>query len=386
MSFLYQTGMSIADFGATTALTGGVGGGIGAGAGKAANLIIQGGRSATMTFQDAKKRGATDEQALAAGTAAGIAEAVFEKVSLDSFIKMGGSGKAALLKNILKQSGVEASEEAATEMANAISDMIIMGGLSNYNIAVEGYMAQGMSREEAQGRAAGDTAANIGQAALGGAISGGVVGSVGGFCGNASGKAAAPASTVINTQPLGTKADMGVATGEGGIIYSEGYTQDDITRIKKEGRTFRNVIVGIDTTVSEFFNKWKDGRKSSDGEKLEKLYLGKTTDVANEDISNILGYDVDGRDFIITNDGVKHIFNRHGANGTATRQGSPEVTPEFLICYRKLWHSLMWSGRGILARTEDKELNLKKSFLMARPYISSLTTEVAECWRAKRCI
>ena len=28
-------------------------------------------------------------------------------------------------------------------------------------------------------------------------------------------------------------------------------------------------------SVSEFFNKWKNGRKSHAGEKLEKLYLGK---------------------------------------------------------------------------------------------------------------
>jgi len=126
----------------------------------------------------------------------------------------------------------------------------------------------------------------------------------------------------------------GTESGGGGkptsVTYSESYTQEDIPRVRKEGKTFRNLIAGIDTTVTDFFNKWKNGRKSHAGEKLEKLYLGKTTDIANEDISNILGYDVDGRDFIITNDGVKHILDRHGKEGEATRQGNTEVGTEII--------------------------------------------------------
>lgn len=130
--------------------------------------------------------------------------------------------------------------------------------------------------------------------------------------------------------------EAAIRAGQGGnalpqtAAYSESYTQEDIPRIRKEGKTFRNVIAGIDTTVSEFFNKWRNGRKSHSGDKLEKLYLGKTTDVANEDISNILGYDVDGRDFIITNDAVKHVFDHHGNAQAEIRRGNLPLTNDIL--------------------------------------------------------
>ena len=43
-----------------------------------------------------------------------------------------------------------------------------------------------------------------------------------------------------------------------------------------------------------------------------------------------MGYDVDGRDFIITNDDVKHIFDRHGENGDTTVRGGFPVTDDII--------------------------------------------------------
>ncbi len=125
-------------------------------------------------------------------------------------------------------------------------------------------------------------------------------------------------------------AEEGVANGEGTIAYRQDYDADDVQRIRKEGKTFKNIVANIDTTVSEFFDRWKNGRKSHEGEKLEKLYLGKTTDIANEDISNILGYDVEGRDFIITNDGIRHIFDHHGNNQVEINRGNLPLTKEVI--------------------------------------------------------
>lgn len=47
------------------------------------------------------------------------------------------------------------------------------------------------------------------------------------------------------------------------------------------------------------------------GEKLEKLYLGKLDAATLEQVSDILGYDIQSRDVIVTNDDVKHILDRH---------------------------------------------------------------------------
>ena len=78
--------------------------------------------------------------------------------------------------------------------------------------------------------------------------------------------------------------------------------------IRREGKTFRNLVAGFDTSVSAFFDKWSGGRKNSQGEKLEKLYLGMLTDAQRKTVGDILGYPVSERNVIVTNDDVRHIL------------------------------------------------------------------------------
>lgn len=169
--FLYDTGMSIADSTSVALMTGGTG------VGQVASLGIMGLGAASDTTLEAIRRGASQEQAFQMGALAGIAEAAFEKFSVEGFWKAAQAGtRGAVLKNILRQSGIEASEEICTEITNIITDDLIMGGMSEYNAAVEAYMKQGMSREDAERKANTGLAARIGLAGLGGALSGGVSG------------------------------------------------------------------------------------------------------------------------------------------------------------------------------------------------------------------
>ncbi len=92
--------------------------------------------------------------------------------------------------------------------------------------------------------------------------------------------------------------------------------------IRREGKTFRNLVAGFDTKVSDFFNKWRTGRTNAGGEKLEKLYLGKMSDHVRSQVADILGYAVDERDVIVTNDDVKHIFDHHGDAQTEAQEGN----------------------------------------------------------------
>ena len=178
-SFLYNTGMSIANNAALVAMTGGTP------VGQAANLAIMGLGSSSDNTKDALRRGATQKQALQLGALAGIAEVLFEKVSLDNFVKLSAPGaRGAFLKNVLKQAGIEASEEIATEVANIIADNAVMGDLSNYNIAVDAYVSDGMSREEAEKKASIDSFMNVLLAGAGGALSGSVMGAGGQAVGN----------------------------------------------------------------------------------------------------------------------------------------------------------------------------------------------------------
>lgn len=90
------------------------------------------------------------------------------------------------------------------------------------------------------------------------------------------------------------------------------YTAEEAAAKRKDARTFRNIIAGIDTSISDFFDRWKSGRKSHLGEKLEQLYIAPMPNNMAEDISKIVGYNVNGRDFIVTSDDVKHVMDQHG--------------------------------------------------------------------------
>lgn len=167
--FLYDTAMSGADSLAMAPL-----GGVGAamlGAGAASDAVI-----------DAKDRGATDGQAIAQGLAQGVAEGLFEKFSIGNLKGMKdvpvNSVKDAL-KNTAKSMGINASEEAFTEIANSITDSLIMGDNSNFDRAVAAYQKAGMPGEKAILRAMTDTVQQVVLAGLGGALMGGAFAGVG---------------------------------------------------------------------------------------------------------------------------------------------------------------------------------------------------------------
>lgn len=164
-SFLYQTGMSTVDSAAQVAAFG------------PAATVFMGGAAASSTASDIIQRGGTSSQAFWGGLAAGAAEAVFEKLSVDNLLKAKDvTSVKTLIREAVKQSGVEASEEMLTEIANIISDSMIMGEKGNYAQAVAAYEAQGMSREDAQKKAVLDSIGQVLWAGAGGAISGGLTG------------------------------------------------------------------------------------------------------------------------------------------------------------------------------------------------------------------
>lgn len=173
-SFLYNNGMSMADSLATLAIGGATG------LHGAADVIL-GGAAASQAITDAYDRGASDSQAMSVGLLYGTAEALFEHISLDKlrmFHTSAAAGKKTaktLVKDMLKQSFVEGSEEVCTDIANVISDAIVMADKSEINQTIAAYQADGMSEDEATRRAWLDWLGQTAQDFAGGAISGGVM-------------------------------------------------------------------------------------------------------------------------------------------------------------------------------------------------------------------
>lgn len=168
LSTAYQIGMSIVDNAAAAAVQ--------ATTGIPAAAILSTGAGASAA-QAAKERGGSDGQALVMGLLAGAAEQIFETKAFESLFSIGDPNTTrGVVRDILHQMGVEAGEEAATSVANTISDAVVMMENSEVQQSIRAYMDSGMSEEEAQKQAFLDLVMGIGVDALAGAVSGGVLG------------------------------------------------------------------------------------------------------------------------------------------------------------------------------------------------------------------
>lgn len=170
-SFLYNTGMSMADFASLLPLNAVPGG-------QALSLGIMGTSAGVGAANDVINNGGTIDNAVKTGIAAGIAETLFEKVSLEQLSAFKASGKStfrAAVGNVLKGAFTEGSEEAFTDLANRLTDDAINKDLSSYNLTKKNYMEQGMSEAEAENAASWDFWKNVGLDFAGGAVSGGVL-------------------------------------------------------------------------------------------------------------------------------------------------------------------------------------------------------------------
>lgn len=169
---VYNLGMSVADSAAAALLTKGLGA-IGVPQKLASGLgsSLLGGNAASQGMIEAIANGATDEQALQLGLMNGLYESLFEAVSIDNLTKDTATG---FFKTMLKQGGIEASEEAMTTIANTFADIAIMAENSDYEKNISAYMEQGMTREEAEKQAFLDSVIQVGWDAFGGFLSGGV--------------------------------------------------------------------------------------------------------------------------------------------------------------------------------------------------------------------
>ena len=173
-SVAYNIGTSMMDSGATAALAA-------IGVPPMVGSAFLGGSAATAAMVDAKERGIDDTNALWTGLFAGVAETLFEDVSLERLLTLKpAQGTLAkrlrtTMKNVGLQAATEGSEELFTSFANYITDRAINGGLSEYETAVRAYMDQGMSHQAATAKASADLAGQMAMDFVAGGIAGGLM-------------------------------------------------------------------------------------------------------------------------------------------------------------------------------------------------------------------
>ena len=232
-SLVYNAGLSGVDSIAQAALLGGnpILVGIGAGAGAFSDTVTS-----------AKEKGASDSQAMAAGVASGIAESLFEQISLGNLkamAKVNPKGLRDVVLNFGKSLAVEGSEEAMTEAANIVADAIIMGDVSDYNIAKNTWMEAGYSEEEAEKQALKELIARVAMAGAGGMIMG--AGTSG------AGMAYSAANTYNTGRQINQSGNLGELIGQGlsTDAASDAYTQAaQLAQKQLEGARIGNYETG----------------------------------------------------------------------------------------------------------------------------------------------
>lgn len=420
--FLYGTGMSALDSAASAAAGNLVGGALantGAGikaAGKVAEAVgggILGLSAANSTMRDIKARGGNDDQAVIGGAVSGIFEGLFEKVSIGNFNKLKEVDPRSMrdvAMNILKSTGVNFSEEAATEIANIAYDTIANGDISNYKLMIAAYEKHGLSEAEAKKKVAGDLALQVVEAGAGGALMGagfGVVGSGLGYLNhrkqgtNITGKTVAGFAGGEQTQIAQRLESLGENTQDAvrlSAVVQKQAEGDKLTRAEK--RLFRgsenaqNVAAEIKNGTSDaaedsqlslkkdietikqeykkavnpkivdFVERVRNLKDKNVAGKI-KIELSSVNEREVQDIKKLTGIDTSEYKRDMDGNTVIHVENRHGENGAADHSMS-DVNDLARIEYVLENYDNIESAKDDNGRYRDSDNKLSKSVVYSK--------------------
>jgi hypothetical protein len=426
--FLYGTGMSALDSAASAAagnLVGGSLANLGSGiktASKVAEAVgggILGLSAANSTMRDIKARGGNDDQAVIGGAVSGIFEGLFEKVSIGNFNKLKEVDPRSMrdvAMNILKSTGVNFSEEAATEIANIAYDTIANGNISNYKLMIAAYEKQGLSEAEAKKKVAGDLALQVVEAGAGGALMGagfGVVGSglgylnhrsqgtnitektVAGFSGGEQTQIAqrlenlgentqdaVKLSAVVQKQAEGdklTRAEKRLFRGSENAQNVAAEIRDDTSdttensqmSLKKDIETIKQEYKkAVNPKIVDFVNKVRNFKNKEAANKVH-IDLKGVTEREVHDIKKLTGIDTSEYKRDMDGDTVIHIERRHGENGEADRSMSDVndlARIEYVLeNYDSMDIQRMKEGNKALnSRYRDTDNNLSRSVVYSK--------------------
>ena len=253
--FLYNTAMSGADSLASTAFGGGAG-------------VVLGLSAAAQGTNDALERGMSSDQAFWNGLFSGAFEGLFESVSIGNFRSL-KEVPAKTVKDVFKNLGksmlVNASEEAATEIANIAYDTLINGEFANYTL------------EELKNGAWKQALMQVFEAGASGALMGVGMGAIANTSGYVKNKKADNAAL----KQYGDKTDALINEGLGNDVNTESYKLAQEYKQQTDdgkaltGEQIRNLLAANQEQIS---NKTRQKIKETAVNRLAEL--GQTEDVS----------------------------------------------------------------------------------------------------------
>lgn len=144
MNLMYQVTMNVADTIARAYIGGGSVGG----------STLAGLNTFSQTFSEASAKGATPAQAALLATSNAFVDAITEKIPLDKLISVAkGKDAISLVKNVIRQAGLEITEEELSLVGSLAAEAAILGEKSDFNQTVAALKESGMSEAEAKEQA-----------------------------------------------------------------------------------------------------------------------------------------------------------------------------------------------------------------------------------------
>ena len=300
VNFLYQTGTSMADSAIAMTIAGG-------GAPWLTDVLFFS-SSGNQAYKDAIERGGTQEQALAFGVLSGTAEALFEHLSIEHFLNMDHTGRLALIRNMMSQSFAEASEEVATEIANILSDAMVMKDKSEIHAAIN------------SGELGKYLVEHVGMAGLGGLASGlgfGLIGT-GRSALNAAMTARERANVGKSVKEYGDIDQMkstGVLLGGDALAAAEKVEQRDSD--SNVGALTAAVQQEIQNLGATDVDSQVAVQRILDGKKMTEQEAGDVLDVLKSDTVAKLGYDASSPEAFASS--YNERVEKHGITSKAER-------------------------------------------------------------------
>lgn len=269
-SFLYNTGMSIADsaYGVATA-------------GKFSSVLM-----GTSAFQDKAKEmveaGESQDVIWKSAITSGVAEMLFEHIGIDNLFNIKSvDSLGGIVKSALKQAGAEGLEEVGTEITNIIADDVIRGKNSELYKTYSDLIARGYTEKEALTKTALQAGSQVAWAGIGGALSGTAMGGVAGVNNYAGNKI--QGQTIRGNERVGDMLNIASMTPQESDAY-KAYTEYANKNINADNITDAQLgnLYGMAKNDAVSTLKSKKATEGQKGIALKTLHGLKEVDTANE--------------------------------------------------------------------------------------------------------
>lgn len=293
-----------------------------------APLVLMGVSAAADKAYDLNTQGVPATESLIRGAVSGGIEAATEKIPLDHVLSAmkGGTGRT-FIENMLRQAGLEATEEGISYAANYVADKA--AGDPNASFSVQ----------------------ELVESAAAGGLSGLFFGLGGSFIGSGADvvnarNAVGTNQDIVNrvnqrlSQPGQVMADLMNAdvtrttvdtavdgakntASTGATVNENGLTAlTDLERVNLSSGK-RNKIVSTFQDAVSFVRNALANRQNTD-----RAYLGKVPDATAQMVLSDTGINITGYNAVMQSGAIRHMFNRHGDADTEASIGQRAVTPE----------------------------------------------------------